>query len=141
MPSLAQALDPLAVQRQFEDCLPTLTAGNKPFQLRAIRVVRHKPGRRCLIEYDIERRGAEAITLIGKVRARGPDHSTYHLIESLWNAGFGADSPDGIGVPEPIGIIPEFQMWLQYKAPGISATRSDRTGRGRAGPTDRRGNP
>lgn len=123
MPFLTQVLDPLTVQRRFEDCLPSLTAGNKPFQLRAIRVLRHKPGRRCLIEYDIERRGAEAITLIGKVRARGPDHTTCHLIESLWNAGFGADSPDGISVPEPVGIIPEFQMWLQYKVPGVSATR------------------
>jgi hypothetical protein len=123
MPFLAQALDPLKVQRQFKYGLPSLAAGNKPLQLRAIRVVRHKPGRRCLIEYDIERRDAQAITLIGKVRARGLDHSTRRLIESLWNAGFGADSPDGVGVPEPVGIIPEFQMWLQYKAPGRSATQ------------------
>jgi hypothetical protein len=111
------------VQRQLEYGLPSLTAANKAFQLRAIRVMRHKPGRRCLIEYEIERGGAEAITLIGKVRARGLDDSDCHLIASLWNAGFAADSPDGIGIPEPIGTIPAFQMWLQRKSPGTSATR------------------
>jgi hypothetical protein len=127
MPFLVQALDPLAMQRRFEDSLPSFTAGNKSCQIRAIHVVRHKPGRRCLIEYDVEvagRAGAgEAHTLVGKVRAKGADDSTYHLLVSLRNAGFGADSRDGVRVPEPIGIISEFQMWLQYKAPGISATR------------------
>jgi hypothetical protein len=123
MPYLVQALNPPQVQRQFEACLPILAAGNMPFRLRAIRVVRYKPGRRCLIEYDIQSRGAEAITLIGKVRAQGLDHATFHLMESLWNGGFGAESPDGIGVPEPMGAIPEFRMWLQRKVLGISAER------------------
>jgi hypothetical protein len=123
MPFLAQVLDPLTVQRRFEECLPSLMLDNQPFRLCAIRVRRHKPGRRCLVEYDIERKGAGAFTLIGKVRARGLDHSTCRLIESLWNAGFGADSPDGISVPRPVGVVPEFQMWLQDKVPGASATR------------------
>ena len=127
MPFLAQALDPLEVQRQFECCLPSSTAGNKPFQLRAIRVVRHKPGRRCLIEYDVETAGHDGpdgvLILVGKARAKGIDDSTYHLLVSLRNAGFGTDSLDGVCVPEPVGIITAFRMWLQRKVPGISATR------------------
>jgi hypothetical protein len=89
--------------------------------------VRHKPGRRCLIEYDVEAAGhdgpGEALTLVGKARAKGLDDSTYHLLLSLRNSGFGADSLDGVCVPEPVGIITPFRMWLQRKAPGTSATR------------------
>jgi hypothetical protein len=127
MPFLAQAIDPRQAQRQLEQCLPSWTSGKKSFQLRAIRVLRHKPGRRCLIEYDVDTavldRPGETHTLIGKARARGIDISTYHLLVSLRNAGFGANSDDGILVPEPVGVIPEFQMWLQRKAPGLNATR------------------
>jgi hypothetical protein len=127
MSFLALALDPREVERQLACCLPSLTARNKSFQLRAIRVVRHKLGRRCLIEYDIETAGyerpTEVHTLIGKTRAKGIDDSTYHLLISLRNAAFGANSDDGILVPEPVGLIPEFQMWLQQKVPGVNATR------------------
>jgi Ser/Thr protein kinase RdoA (MazF antagonist) len=40
----------------------------------------------------------------------------------LWNADFAPNSADGIAVPEPVGVIPQFQMWLQRKVPGASAT-------------------
>ncbi len=127
MPFLAQALNPQAVQRQFQFSLPRLTSRKHQLHLRAIRVVRYKPGRRCLIEYDVELSGhdalAEVITLVGKARARGLDHSTYQLVRELWSGGFGTDSIDGICVPEPIGVIPEFQMWLQRKVSGIAATQ------------------
>ena len=100
---------------------------SKKINLCAIRVIRHKPGRRCLIEYDLEIENPDAssqvITLIGKVRAKGTDISSYQLQQSLCNAGFSDDSEDGISVPEPMGIVPEFQMWLQRTVPGKIATQ------------------
>jgi phosphotransferase family enzyme len=39
----------------------------------------------------------------------------------LGNAGFKADSADGISVPEPIGVISKFRMWFQRKVPGVTA--------------------
>lgn len=123
MPFLAWALNPREVQHQFEHCLPSLATRQHQFHLHAIRVTRYKPGRRCLIEYDIGKEEAGVITLIGKARARGLDRSTYQLLESLWEAGFRVDSQDGIGVPKPIGVISKFQMWLQSKAPGVAASR------------------
>ncbi len=124
MPFLSQALDPLEVQHQ----LPLLLKGeDERIQLNAIRVTRYKPGRRCLIEYDLKLeipdKPVEKIVLIGKMRSRGLDWSSYHLVKSLWNKGFGANSEDGIFVPEPMGVIPEFQMWLQRKVPGELATK------------------
>src|SRR5688572_12278256 len=96
MPFLAKALNPVEVQRRFDG------------ELRAIRAVRYKPQRRCLIEYDVD-----DITLVGKVRAKGLDEPTYRLQEVLWKNGFGSQNKDGISVPEPIKMVPEFQMWLQ----------------------------
>jgi Ser/Thr protein kinase RdoA (MazF antagonist) len=122
MPFLARALDPLEVHHQLQHYCPRLT--NHQIHLCAIRVTRYKPARRCLIEYDLEvQQPLQKITLVGKVRSRGLDQSSYHLLQSLWNAGFAANSEDGISVPEPVGVIPEFQMWLQRKVPGAVATK------------------
>lgn len=124
MPFVAGAIKPLNVQQQFTKCL---SQRHSKVNLCAIRVIRHKPGRRCLIEYDLEIENSDpssqVITLIGKVRAKGTDISSYQLQQSLWSAGFSDDSEDGISVPEPIGVVPEFQMWLQRKVPGKIATQ------------------
>ncbi|HYO50385.1 MAG TPA: phosphotransferase, partial [Chloroflexia bacterium] len=127
MPFMAQALNPVDVHMQFRRRLSRLTGPAGQLYILDIRVVRHKPGRRCLVEYDvaIERPGApaELITLVGKARARGLDKSTYQTVSALWQAGFRDDSADGISVPEPVGIAPEFQMWIHRKIEGNPATR------------------
>ncbi len=127
MPTLARALDPAEVQPRFNHDLAGLTGGRGHILLRAIRVARYKPSRRCLIEYDVdvERPGAppEAVTLMGKVRAHGLDRHGYKLLATLWDSGFDDRSVDGISVPEPIGAIPELGIWLQRKVAGDSACR------------------
>lgn len=119
MPSLTAALDPDEAQLR-------LGAALGPITLREIRVTRYKPERRCVIEYDVEmeRPGTtpEAHTLIGKVRRLRSGKSGYRLLDALWRAGFDADAPDGICVPEPAGVVPELRMWLQRKVPGQAAT-------------------
>jgi hypothetical protein len=125
MPSLALAVDPTEVEQRFRR-LRRLLGEHGSVRLRAIRVTRYKPGRRCVIEYDVdvERPGVapEVVTLIGKVRARRYGKSGYRLLDALWDAGFAADSPDGISVPEPIGTVGKLRMWLQRKVPGCAAT-------------------
>jgi hypothetical protein len=126
MPILALALDPIAITRAFARCIARLSMLRGVWALRAIRVTRYKPGRRCVIEYDLSlhelpaRDGA--ITLIGKVRAQRFGKSGLRLLQALWQAGFAEDSEDGISVPEPIGMVPQFRMWLQRKVPGQLAT-------------------
>jgi Ser/Thr protein kinase RdoA (MazF antagonist) len=51
-PFLAAALDPAFVQDRLRS-LPGLQARVPGLRLRRIRVVRHKPARRCLIQYDL----------------------------------------------------------------------------------------
>jgi aminoglycoside phosphotransferase (APT) family kinase protein len=125
MPRLDRALDPAVMEQELRR-LPRQVAAGELLALRAIRVVRYKPSRRCLIEYDIENGGAGkhgvTVTWIGKVRAGRPNRSGYRLLEKLRRAGFAEPSPDGILVPEPIGLLPEIPMWLQRKVPGSTAT-------------------
>ncbi|MBD2250092.1 phosphotransferase family protein [Nostoc parmelioides] len=119
MPFLADAVDLVRVKECFEGCLDIA----KNCRVQNVRVIRHKLGRRCLIEYELIDDAGEIITLIGKVRAKGTDFHSYELQKFLWESGFGDDSPDGISVPEPVGIIPEWQMWLQRRVEGVTATQ------------------
>jgi hypothetical protein len=119
---LAEALDPSTAQCVLRQHLPAFA---DKLVLRAIRVVRHKPGRRCLIAYDLDVcTGGEptTVTLLGKVRARGLDEHTYRLHRALWQAGWNDAGDDRISVPEAVGIVPEWHMWLQRHVPGEVAT-------------------
>ena len=126
MPFLAGALDPQQAQLRLEQAIHAQPGAPDRIRLRAIRVTRHRPGRRCVIEYDVEAEPQEGTPvrhiLLGKVRAKGLDRAGYRLAESLREAGFDPTSEDDIAVPRPLGMIPEFQMWLQEKVPGTEAT-------------------
>ncbi len=135
MPSLAFALDPATVESEFCRFRPRLTGKNGALRLRAIRVTRYKPARRCMVEYDLEIEqpglSPEVATLIGKVRVGRSGKSGYRLLKALWNAGFQSNSADGISVPQPIGKVSKFRMWLQRKVPGLIATDLLATPRGK----------
>jgi hypothetical protein len=119
MPFLEQALDPRVAQEKLQTLLgiPSSTA------LKSARLLRHKLGRRCLIEYAFTspQNDDEPVVILGKARARGVDYASFQCQQALWNAGFDATSPDHISVPEPLGVIPEWSMWFQPKIPGMSA--------------------
>lgn len=126
LPSLRVALDPHCVKRRFKRRLPRLAGEDGLVRVRGIRVVRHKQGRRCLVEYDVRiarpGRPFQRERLLGKVRADRFGNAGYELADALWRAGFTDESDDGISVPEPIGTIADFRMWLQRKVPGRPAT-------------------
>jgi hypothetical protein len=126
MPTLALALDPSEAKKEFKRHLPRLSGKEGKLRLQGIRVIRHKPRRRCVVEYDVEveqpNLPPHRVALIGKVRARRFGKESFRLLEEIWNAGFHHDSSDAISVPEPIGVIARFQMWFQRKAPGETAT-------------------
>lgn len=115
MPFLASALDPLEMEGRLREAL-----GEEGASLREVRVVRHKPGKRCLIEYDVEWDGASRTTVIGKVRARAMDKKSFAVQRALWDSGF--DEESDFAVPRPMGQIPNLHMWLQRKEPGAVAT-------------------
>lgn len=126
LPSLAPALDPSEVKRQFKHRLSRLAGDDGFVRVRGIRVMRHKPGKRCLVEYDlrVERPGAARAqeAVIGKIRARRFGSAEYELAEALWARGFSTAADDGISIAEPVATVPQFRMWLQRKVPGRPAT-------------------
>jgi aminoglycoside phosphotransferase (APT) family kinase protein len=122
-PFLAAALDPTFAQDRLRS-LPELQARVPGLIVRGARVLRIKPGRRCLIRYDLaaaDGRG-EPVVVLGKVRARGADLITCRLVRSLCERGFDADSADGVSVPRPFGALLELGMWVQARVGGAPAT-------------------
>src|SRR5207247_4203913 len=85
-------------------------------------LVRHKPGRRFLVEYDVVRNGDRCETWIGKSRPPTVDRSTFDLQRALHASAFSEDSRDGICVPNTVGLIPAWHMWLQEKVAGDALT-------------------
>jgi aminoglycoside phosphotransferase (APT) family kinase protein len=113
-----QAIDPrIASQRLGElACADNTHAG---IELDGIRVLRHKSGRRCLVEYaGRSRTTGQTISLLGKIHARERHDLHFRRQQLLWNAGFQADSPDGVSVARPWGVVPEWGMWFQEKVTG-----------------------
>lgn len=116
MPFLANALDPLEMEGRLREAL-----GEERVSLRRVRVVRHKPGKRCLVEYEVELGDGSRITIIGKVRARGMDEKSFAVQRALWKGGF--EGGEGrFAVARPMGEIRDLHMWLQRKEPGVVAT-------------------
>jgi hypothetical protein len=126
LPTVTLALDPEVATKNFKHGLPRLAGEGGRVKVKSICVTRYKPGRRCVIEYDVrvERPGSprERVQLIGKVRARRFGNEGYRMLDAVWNAGFDAHSADGVSVPEPVGVLPRLQMWVQRKAAGREAT-------------------
>ena len=126
MPQLATALDPVAVDALLKRGLPKLTGEGGILRLRRISVLRYKPGKRCLVEYrvrvDEANREPYRASIIGKTRAKRFGQKDYRLQQEIWDRGFSNESADGITVPEPLGHIPEIQMWFQRKIKAECAT-------------------
>jgi|GEM_PF-1237451 len=126
LPEVVAALDPERAAAALKRHLPRVS-GEGRLKLKAIRVVRHKPGKRCVVEYDVKVKRPDQSdrveTLIGKLRARRSGNEGFRLQEMIWNAGFHARSADGISVPEPLGVVSELKMWFQRKVAGEISTK------------------
>lgn len=126
MPFIARALDPEDVRMSFDRHLDGLFGRGAEVRLCTVEVVRYKPASRCLIAYELEvqhpSKPSEKQILLGKARAAGLNKTSHDVQLALWRGDFGARSRDGISVPEVVGAIPEFHMWLQRRVPGVVAT-------------------
>jgi len=75
MPFLAEALNPDSFQRAVIEACPEWVKTLGEIEVRSIQVTRYKPGRRCLIQYELATTGTapKPLTVLGKVRAKGLD--------------------------------------------------------------------
>ncbi len=86
-----------------------------------LRVLKYKPRRRCVIQYDLSSKGNHdrQCSVIGKVFKDERAIQQWALHRALWSNGFGADACDGISIARPLAYIPEMRMLAQERAPGI----------------------
>lgn len=113
---LTRALDRGYMDQEFQNVSSDTWNGARVVSVQSAELVRRKPSRRCLIKYDVildQGSKTRTLSLLGKLRTRSFDSRTYRLTTLLWKSGFGSDSSDGIFVPEPIGALPNLNMWLQ----------------------------
>lgn len=89
--------------------------------LTGIHVTRHKPGKRCVIEYTMLDAAGHEFALLAKIRSSHRARTAFRLQQDFRRAGFDESAPDGIGVPEPVGCIADLGLWLQRKIDGPTA--------------------
>jgi hypothetical protein len=130
LPMLGEALDRARMDAQLRPMMPE--AG----PLESIRLIKHRPGRRCVIAYTFAGIGhgrghgrghggdVSPQTAFGKIRKKGMDLRTQELLEALWAAGFRPGSGATVFVPEPLGVVPELRMTVQRG--GLGEPVSDR---------------
>lgn len=114
LPGLARALDRSEMGRLLGAILAVAPGPTCGVEVERARLVRHKPGRRALVEYEL-RVGPDRARrrLLGKLRARGADARTFDTVRALRAAGL--DGRDGVEVPAAVGILPGLGMWLQER--------------------------
>ncbi len=121
-PAIDPDLPQLAIALDSHRMLPVLSnvLGDAPGTLRRcdVKLLRHKPGRRAIVCYEIERTEGRTETLLGKLRAKGPDLRTARVHAALRAAGLDGSAPDGVGVPAPRGRIDSLHLWLQEVVAG-----------------------
>ncbi|MBX7103558.1 MAG: aminoglycoside phosphotransferase family protein [Gemmataceae bacterium] len=110
------ALNAATMSRVMSRCGPEFAGA----LVRQIDVLRHKAGRRCLIRYEVQAADGSVSQILGKVRVKGADVATFRNSRELRRCGFA----DSVRVPEPLGVVPEFRMWLQRREPGRCGAES-----------------
>lgn len=127
MPFISQAMDPFFITPHLLKLPAFSILDEGDLSVKKCRLIRYKPRRRCLIEYEIEIKTSEnsiprRLTLIGKISAKGRQDRAYLLNNKLWMACFKKATREELSIPESLGVVPECQMWLQKKVAGDSAT-------------------
>ncbi len=115
--ALDSALPQLEVLRSVSAMQPRLRAAlaEPALRLLDIRMMRHKPGRRCLLRYDLRTRAGTPVWLAGKSFAstRGP--RVYELHRQIHQAR--AMGP-AVQVPRALAYLPDVKLLLLSSLPG-----------------------
>lgn len=119
LPTAVAALDPAHMALRL-GALPGPVGASR---LEEIGVVRHKPGKRCVIEYRLRAPDGEAFILLGKIRSNHSARIAFKLMQAFRAAGFDDAAADGIAVAEPVARFTDLDMWLQRKVDGRVATQ------------------
>ena len=91
------------------------------FAVAGAKPIRHKEGRRCLVEFELATDKGTRFVL-GKSSAKRTDKKAYNAQRRLFRKhGFNSSAVDGICTPRTYGCCEPWQMWLQDKVDAKSA--------------------
>lgn len=122
LPTLRRALDPGLASEAIRRALAGVRSSSLP-DLARVELVKHRPGRRCVIRYVFGSDGGNAdLVVIGKVRAKGVDRRVDRIARDLRARGFAEGGGKRFVVPEPLGVVPELALNLQRGYPGRSVS-------------------
>ena len=121
LPGLARALDEDAMR-----ALLAATLGREPdrkekfFSQVRCRVLKHAPGKRCVIAYELNGAASAPRRLIGKIYRKNRGEIIFAQWRLLWQAARENEARQGepFGMPEPLAYLPELGMLLQSEIPG-----------------------
>lgn len=121
LPTLDEALDPSRAADRLAGAA-SCDGLHHGLALSMVRLLRHKPGRRALIEYTgVSSTTGEPLSLLGKMEAKPRWTERLANQQLFWRNGFHQSAEDGVVVAEPWGAISEWQMWLQVRVPHAAA--------------------
>lgn len=122
LPALTRALDPTSAELAIRELLSDSETRGLG-QLAEIRILRHRPGRRCVILYSFEGnaigdRGGQ-VRFVGKIRSKGVNRRSDGVARALRARGFSETGAFGFTVCDPLGVVTELDMTVQrfYSGP------------------------
>ncbi len=124
IPTVVLALNPEYMTEQFQN-LSTVCRVGESLQIKSIEVIRHKPEKRCLIEYTCELKSekkSRTLVFLGKIRTNRSGKRDYRLQQCLWSGGFSRSHTNIVSVARPMGRLKSVHMWLQKKVVGKNLT-------------------
>jgi thiamine kinase-like enzyme len=112
LPGLIRATNDQAMRSIFSTLL-LRNADGAPVQHA---VLKHTPGKRCVIAYHLAspENAVHAAVVIGKLYRRDRGEKIFQNLRQLWRAAAGTN----FGMPEPLAYVPELGMVMQSVVPG-----------------------
>ncbi|MCI0694728.1 phosphotransferase [candidate division KSB1 bacterium] len=132
LPELARALNNEEMRSLFSLHLARYTGRPEgPFSGREIRqlrhlVLKHTPGKRCVIQYWLELDGSsrQERRVIGKMYRFNRGEKIFANLRALWNAVHSPNHRETVfGMPQPLAYLSELGMIIQDVVPGRQLSR------------------
>ncbi len=105
-------LNPARATAALASLLPAGTS------VHAASLTRHKPGRRCLIEWQLAGGARTGESWLGKVRGKGADLQAFAMHRALWQATQRQERAV-VQVAEPLGVLTMWRVAVQRSMQGV----------------------
>lgn len=120
LPALVEAMDPTLVAPRLAAAL-----GVESVSVLRAEPQRYVPEKRCQIRYDVELPSGASATVFGKVMADDRGERIAGWMSTLHGA---LATESGAAVPEPLGYIEPWRLFLQRAVPGATLYARQRAG-------------